>query len=180
MGEIKSALELAMERSKKYSISDAEREKIKESEILQKAMGLFHRYKEGHFSINELTREIERMDEKTRGKVKETLSSQWVDALALDDDSRRFLDAIELMKGRGLNEIKEKFQKIIAAYQKETDQARQKMSRQLAEDLRGEGIYGDAVDPNVEGQESWKNVLDTVHRSHQGKLDKIKEALKKL
>ena len=180
MGEIKSALELAMERSKKYAISDAEREEIKEKEVLQKAMGLFHRYKEGHFSLSELTREIERMDEKTREKVKETLISQWVDALALDDDSRRFLDAIELMKGRGLNEIKEKFQKIIAAYQKETDQARQKMSQQLAEDLRGEGIYGDAVDPNVEGQESWKNVLDTVHRSHQGKLDKIKEALKKL
>jgi len=179
MGEIKSALELAMERSKKYAISDAEREKIKEKEILQKAMGLFHRYKEGHFTLNEMMREIERMDEKTREKVKETLLSQWVDALSLDDDSKRFLDAIESMKGRGLNEIKEKFQKIIAAYQKETDQARQRMSQQLAEDLRSQGIYGNAVDPNVEGQESWKNLLDTVHRSHQAKLDKIKEALKK-
>lgn len=179
MGEIKSALELAMERSKKYAISDAEREKIKEKEILQKAMGLFHRYKEGHFTLNELAREIERMDEKAREKVKETLLSQWLDALALDDDSKRFLDAIESMKGRGLNEIKEKFQKIIAAYQKETDEARQRMSQQLAEDLRSEGIDGDAVDPNVEGQASWKNLLDTVRRSHQGKLDKIKEGLRK-
>ncbi len=180
MGEIKSALELALERSKKYAISDAEREKIKEKEILQKAMGLFHRYKEGGFSLNELTREIERMDEKIREKVKETLLSQWVDSLSLDDDSKRFLDAIESIKGRGLNEIKEEFQKIIAACQKEIDQARQRMSQQLAEDLRSERIYGDAVDPNVEGQESWKDLINTVHRSHQEKLDKIKEALKKL
>src|SRR5512136_2699623 len=100
MGEIKSALELAMERSKKYAISDAEREKIKEKEVLQKAIGLFHRYKEGHVSLSEMTREIERMDEKTREKVKESVLSQWVDALWLDDDSIRFLDAIEAVEGR--------------------------------------------------------------------------------
>lgn len=180
MGEIKSALELAMERSKKYAISDAEREKIKEEEVLQKAIGLFHRYKEGHVSLSEIKREIERMDEKTRDKVKETLLSQWVDALWLDDDSKRFLDAIEAIRGRDLNEIKEKFEKFIDAYHTEIDQARKKMSLQLANDLRNEEIYGDAVEPNVEGSKGWNDLVDTVNRSHQGKLDEMKEALRKL
>ena len=180
MGEIKSALELAMERSKKYAISDAEREKIKEKEVLQKAIGLFHRYKEGHVSLSEITREIERMDEKTREKVKESLLSQWVDALWLDDDSIRFLDAIEAVEGRGLNEMKEKFEKFIHAYHTEIDQARERMSLQLAGELKKEGIYGDAVEPNVQGSKGWQNLLDTVNRSYQGKLDEIKEALRKL
>ena len=39
MGEIKSSLELAMERSKKYVVSDEDRASIKEREILQKATG---------------------------------------------------------------------------------------------------------------------------------------------
>ena len=180
MGEIKSALELAMERSKRYAISDAERVKIKEKEVLQKAIGLFHRYKEGHVSLSEMTREIERMDEKTREKVKETLFSQWVDALWLDDDSKRFLDGIEAIKGRGLNEMKEKFEKFITAYHAEIDQARKRMSLELADDLKNEGIYGDAVEPNVQGSKGWQNLLDTVNRSHQETLDKIKEALRKL
>ena len=180
MGEIKSAFELAMERSKKYSISDAEREEIKEKEIQQKAMGLFHRHKEGHLSLNELTREIERMDEKTREKVKEALLSQWVDVISLDDDSSRFLDAIESIQGRGLHEIRDQFRKIMAAYQKEADEAKKKMRLQRGEELRSEGIYGDAVDPNVEGREGWKNLLDAIHRSHREKLDQIKETLRKL
>jgi len=181
MGGIKSALELAMERSKKYAISDAEREKIKEKEVLQKAIGLFHRYKDGHVSLSEMTREIERMDEKTREKVKETLLSQWVDALWLDDDSKRFLDAIEAIRGgRDLTEMKEKFEKFINAYHSEIDQARERMSLQLAGELKEEGISGDAVEPNVQESKGWQNLLDSVNRSHQGRLDEIKEALRKL
>ena len=180
MGEIKSALELAMERSKKYAISDAEREKIKEKEVLQKAIGLFHRYKEGHVSLNEVTREIEKMDEKTREKVKGSLLSQWVDALWLDDDSKRFLDAIEAIRGLGLDELKEQFERLFNAYHTEIDQARKRMSLQLGDDLKNDGIYGDAVEPNVEGSNGWQNLLDTVNRSHQETLDEIKEALRKL
>lgn len=180
MGEIKSAFELAIERSKKFAISDAEREEIKEKELLQRAMGLFHRYKEGHFSVNEMMREIERMDEKTRERVKEVLLSHWVDALSLDEDSERFLDAIGSIKNKDLHEIKVKFQKFLAAYQKEIDRARQRMSLRLAEDLKSKGIYGDAVDPNVEGSETWQTLVYTVNHAHQGKLNEIKEALKKL
>ena len=108
MAEIKSALELAMEKSKKYVISDEERERIREKEILQKATGLFHRYREGHLSLNEMVREIERMDEKTRERVKEVLLSQWVDTLSLDEDPERLFSAIESIKGRSLNDMKER------------------------------------------------------------------------
>jgi hypothetical protein len=45
MGEIKSTLDLAMERTKKISISQEEKEEIKRKEILQKVTGLSNRYK---------------------------------------------------------------------------------------------------------------------------------------
>ena len=180
MGEIKSVLELAMERSKKVVISNEEREKIKEKEILQKAMGLFHRYQEGHLSLNEMMREIDRTDEKIREKVKKVLFSQWVDALSLDDDGERLFNAMESIKDRSLDDIKEKFQSFHALYHNEIEQAKQRMSLQLAEELKSEGIYGDAVEPNVEGSESWKKLLDPVDCFHREKLDEIKEALKRL
>ncbi len=76
MADIKSTLELAMERTKKMAISKEEREEIKEKESLQKVSSLFYRYKEGHIPLNEILREIEKMDEKTRPWVKENLLSQ--------------------------------------------------------------------------------------------------------
>jgi hypothetical protein len=180
MGEIKSALELAMEKSKKYVISDEEREKIREKEILQKTTGLFHRYKEGHLSQNEMMREIEKMDEKLRERVKELLLFQWVDALSLEEDGERAFVVLESIKDRSLNDVREKFQNLRTIYLNEIEEARQKMSLQLAEVLKDEGIGGDAVKPNVEGSEEWKGRIGEVNRSYRENLIEIKDALKRL
>jgi hypothetical protein len=42
MGEIKSTLELALERTKKFAISEREKEEMKHQEIFRKATSLFH------------------------------------------------------------------------------------------------------------------------------------------
>jgi predicted Fe-Mo cluster-binding NifX family protein len=180
MAEIKSALELAMEKSKKYVISDKEREEIKEKEVLQKATGLFHRYKEGHLSLSEMMREIERTDKKMREKVKEVLLLQSVDTLSLEEDAERLFSVFESIKGRSLNDVKEEFQNLRSIYQNEIEEARQKLSLQLVEALKDEGIDGDAVEPNVEGSEEWKGRVEEVNRSHREKLKEIKDALKRL
>ena len=53
MAEIKSTLELALERTKKIAISEKEKEEIRRKKLLEKATGLFHRYREGHaYSVN--------------------------------------------------------------------------------------------------------------------------------
>ena len=75
MGEIKSTLELAMERTRKLAITQEEREEIKRQELLKKATGLSRRYMEGHIPLHEVLREIERMTGQEKGKVKEVLFS---------------------------------------------------------------------------------------------------------
>ncbi len=180
MGEIKSALELAMERSRKYAVSDEEREKIKEKEILQKATGLFHRYKENLLPLHEMAREIERADEKTRQRVKEILLSHCLVALSLAEDPERLFRLIEFIKDQSLHDMKEKFQILLTAYHEEVEKARKMASLQLAEALKKEGICGDAVVPNVEGDNHWKKVLDELNHSYRGKLEEIKKALKKI
>ena len=120
------------------------------------------------------------MDEKTRKRVNEILLSQWVDALSLDEGSERLLHAIEAIKGRSLDDIRQKIQNLLSAYRGEIEKARQGMSLQMAEALTREEIYGDAVEPNVEGSEQWKKLVESTHRSHQGELEEIKGALMKL
>jgi hypothetical protein len=180
MGEIKSSLELAMERSKKYVVSDEERASIKEREILQKATGLFNRYQSSHLSLHETVREIERMDERTGEKGKEILLSQCAGALSLEEDPERLFSLIEVMKNQDLRHPRQEFQSLLTAYHEEKEEARQRMGLQLAEALKKAGIYGDAIVPNVEGNDQWKEVLNSLNHSYSGKLEEIKEALKKL
>jgi hypothetical protein len=48
------------------------------------------------------------------------------------------------------------------------------------EELKADGIGGEAVEPNAEGSETWKEWVEKVNRSQQEKLSEIKKALKGL
>jgi hypothetical protein len=180
VGEIKSTLELAMERTKKFAISEKEKEEMKQKEVLQKATGLFHRYREGHLSLNEILKQIEKMEKKTAVTVKESLLSQWIDALSLDDDDERILKGIESLKRRSIDEVKQKFNHLLAQYQGEKAKLRERVRVQFTEALRKDGIYGSAVEPKLEGGELWKKENEKLDHSYGLKLEEIKQQLRSL
>jgi len=180
MAEIKSTLELAMERTKKIAISEEEREEIKRKEIMQKATGLFHRYMEGHIPFNEILKEIERMEEKTGSIVKGFLLTQWINALSLNDEEERFIKGIESFKNRGINEVTQKLRHLLSQYRTEKEKVKQEVKVQSIEALRKEGICGSAVEPNIEVSQLWEKEARNLDRLYGAKLEEIKEQLKVL
>jgi hypothetical protein len=180
MGEIKSTLDLAMERTRKISISQEEREEIKTKEILQKVVGLSNRYREGLLSLNEIQREIQRMDEKTERLVRETLLSQWIDALSLGDEDERFLKGVELLKNRDVDEVRKKLHRLIIEYQREREKTKQEVRTQSIDALRRIGISGSAVEPNIEGTEPLEKELKKLDHHYRVKLEEVKGQLRNL
>jgi hypothetical protein len=178
MGEIKSTLELVMERTKKFAISEKEKEEMKQKEVLQKATGLFHRYREGHLSLNEILKQIEKMEKKIAITVRESLLSQWIDALSLDDDDERILKGIESLKQQSIKEVKQKFHHLLSQYQGEKEKVKEKVKVQFTEALRKDGIYGSALEPKIEGGELWKKENEKLDHSYGLKLEEIKEQLR--
>ena len=178
MAEIKSTLELATERTKKITISKEEREEIKQQEILQKVNALFHRYMEGHLPLNEILRKIERMDEKTKPMAKEILLSQWMDALSLNEEDEKLLSGIEALKGKKIDDVKEKFHHLLSQYRQEREKIKQEVRTQSEEALRREGIYGSAVEPNIEGSQPLERELGNLDQFYRIKLKEIKEQLR--
>jgi hypothetical protein len=180
MGEIKSTLELAMERTKKFAISEKEKEEMKQKEILQKATSLFHRYREGHLPLNNILKEIEKMEKKIAITVKKLLLSQWIDALSLDDDDERIFKGIESLKQRSIDGIKQKFHSLLSQYLSEKEKVKEKVKVQFAEALRKDSIYGSALEPQIEGCELWKKEIEKLSHSYRVKLEEIKEQLRGL
>jgi len=180
MGEIKSTLELAMERTKRFSISNEEKAEIKRKEIMQKVTGLFNRYLEGHLPLNEILKEIGRMEEKTAKTVKESLLSQWIDALSLNGECERLIEGIESLKQQSIDEVKQKFYRLLSQYQKEKEKFEEEVRIQLTEALRRDGIYGGAVEPKLEGGELWKKEKGELDHSYRTNLEEIKEQLRVL
>jgi len=169
-----------MERSKRFAISDKEREEIKRREIEQKATGLFHRYVEGHLSLNEILKEIARTDEKMRTVIKEGLLSQWIDALSLNDEDEKLLRGIESLKSQSLDEVRGRLHGLSQKYSEEKEHVREKTREETAVKLRERGIYGSAVEPNVTGNQAMEKLLEGIDLAYREKLREVKEALRKL
>jgi len=180
MGEIKSSLELAMERTKKFAISKEEKEVMKQKEMLQKATTLFHRYREERLSLNEILKEIEKTEEKTATVVKESLLSQWIDSLSLNDDDERILKGIESLKRRSTDEVKQKFVHLLFQYHEEKEKVEEEVMIQFTEALRKDGIYGSAVEPKLERSELWQKEIEKLDQSYRMKLEEIKKQLRSL
>jgi uncharacterized membrane-anchored protein YjiN (DUF445 family) len=180
MAEIKSTLELAMERTQKITISEEEREEFRRKEILQKAMSLFHRYVEGHTPLNEILKEIERMEGKTGSIVKEFLIVQWIDALSLNDGNERLLKGIESLKDQGISEVTHQLRDLLSQYQRKKEKVEQEVKVQSVEALRKEGIYGTAVEPHIEGDPLWEKELVQLDHAYKMKLEEIKKELRSL
>jgi len=178
MGEIKSTLELAMERTKKFVISETEKEEMKHQEIFRKATSLFHRYREGLLTLFEIQREIDRMEEKAAKIVKEALLSRWIDALSLNEENERLFKGIEWLKEREPQELKQKFFRLLSQYQKEKEKVKEEVKIQLTEALRKDRISGNAVEPKIEGGDLWKKEQEKLDHPYQTKLEEIKEQLK--
>lgn len=180
MAEIKSTLELALERTKKMAISKKEKEEIRRKELLERARGLFHRYREGHAPLNELQREIERLDEKTSAAVKELLLFQWLDALSFKDEDERLLKGIEWLKHGRIEEVRERFRQLSSQYREEMEKTRLEVRSQLEEALKRDGIEGSAVEPNVNGNLFWKEALEKLDHLYGVKLEEIRKRLRNL
>lgn len=180
MAEIKSTLELALERTKKMTISEKEKEAIKQKEFLEKAKSLFYRYREGHAPLNEIQKEIERMDEKTSAGIKEFLLSQWMDALSLKDEDERLIKGIEWLKNGRMEEVPKRFRHLLSQYREEMEKTRHEVRTQLAEDLKREGIEGSAIEPNVEGSPLWRETHEKLDHLYGAKLEEIRKQLRNL
>jgi hypothetical protein len=180
MGEIKSTLELALERTRKLAMTQEEREEIKRQELLKKATGLSHRYMEGHVPLHEILREIERMTGQEKSKVKKLLLSLWMEALSLENDHERLFDGIESLRGMKVSDVREKFQLLVSEYQVERKKAEQDIERQVIEELKMEGISGAAVVPRLEGNPKWKERTQAMNALFRKRVEEVREALAKL
>ena len=180
MSEIKSTLELAMERTKKMAISEKEREEIKRKEIERKVNTLSIRYIEGYLPLNEILKELERMDEKTQAKVREIFLSQWIEVLSLSDKEERLFKGIEALKRRSADELKQRHQQLACQYGTEKEQVRENVKTQLIERLRKDGIDGNALEANIEGSSLWREASEALDRLYGARLEEIKKQWKTL
>lgn len=178
MGEIKSTLELVMEKAKKIDISQEEKEGFKREEYLSKAKGMVNRYLNGNLNITGLMKELDSYDGKARKIITESVISELVDTVALSLDNERSLEMIgRILQADKFKPLSDSINALYRDFNDKQEKEKGKIEDEIRKSLRGMGIFGSAVQPIVSHDQRWHQTLASLTSKYEARLAKLKEEL---
>ena len=165
MTEIKSTLDLVMEKLKDLKVTEEEKRQFKQQEEKERAQRLFHRFFEGKArDWDFLKEEVAKLSE----AAKEELLRMISEGLPLEDGlSERYTKGLEVLFGE---EVRKGVQQLLEAYQKRRDDRIVQFKKELREALARRGIKGTAVDPNPKLHPRWREGMEELQQEFRAEL----------
>jgi hypothetical protein len=176
MGEIKSTLDLVMEKTKNLSLSDEERQGQKNKEIESRIRGLLQKFKDEAISLDRFNSEYQviKKEYSLMGTGNEHLIKEICGQIELAKDNQALFDLLAEFKVsdfEGLSSVLQEFQAVRDTAARER---RKIVKEQLA---KTHFISGSAVVPNLEIDDEWREKTGQIRAEFEAKLNQAKTKL---
>jgi hypothetical protein len=174
MGEIKSTLDLVMEKTKHLTLSQKEKEEHKQIEVSKRLKGLLQKYQDNLLRKEQLGQELEGLRKTYDLNVNEMLSRIIIDGLKIGNNNKSLLELLSAICGldvSGLEELFREFEKTIEmSTKKRTDEI-------MATLAKKHFISGSAVVPNLENDSGWLAKTQEIKSKFDQILSREKDAM---
>jgi len=176
MAEIKSTLDLVMEKTKNLSLSDKEKLEQKNKEIGSHIRGLLNKFQDEAISFDRFNSEYQvlKKEYSLMGTGNEHLIKEICGQIELGKDNQKLFELLAQFKVsdfEGIASVLQDFHEVI-------DTAAQKRSKTLKDKLaKTHFISGSAVVPNLEIDEAWRENFGKIRAKFEEKLDRQKNRL---
>jgi hypothetical protein len=176
MGEIKSTLDLVMEKTRHLTLSQEEKEAQNRIEVNKRLQGLLQKYQDNLLRKENLNKELDNLKIAYNLNVDEMLADLLLNSLKIGRDNTVFLELLNEIFGLNLSGIETIFQNFKATVKSAT----KKRVDQIKTDLSVKRfISGSAVVPNLESDSEWLSMLGHIMDGFDQTLNKEKAALTK-
>lgn len=143
MAEIKSTLDIIMERTKNLTMTDKEKSSFRRTEAEGKVKGWIQKYQDGVIELDTLKSDFEK--EMTEyPEVRQIFKSQLLGCLRLTGDNGKIFRLLEDIIEINTNTIKNTIQSL----KQDMETLRIERTASIREDLKKKKIYGSSVVPN--------------------------------
>ena len=166
MAEIKSTMDLIMERTKNMTMSDEEKQALHQKELQGKAKGWMQRYEDGQISLGTL-KEYFQEYKNDRQTILSILKNEAFSRIDPNEDNKRMLQLLSDVLGEDTQPIANRIDTFRKDRQRQMTRHLKKMLQALAE----KDIRGSAVIPNVDRDEAWQAWLATAKASFTAAFD---------
>ncbi|MBN1849616.1 MAG: hypothetical protein JW932_13640 [Deltaproteobacteria bacterium] len=151
MAEIKSTLDLIMEKTKGMTMTDEEKRAFKEKETTEKVKGLIQRYLDGFMDLERLRMEITAFEDNQREFVRHTIIEDLISMIGLGKDNRLLWEVLEKICSIRTVSLKEELDRV----EQELSRKRSIYEKEMMNDFNSRGISGSAVMPNIDSYPVW-------------------------
>jgi hypothetical protein len=168
--EIRSTLDIIMEKTKGLTMTAAEREAIQRNETEGKIRGLVQRYLDGVLDLEKFQDGITAMESDRQGMALESLKQE-CRHLDPDRDAAPYLEILEVVLKVDTGPVKH----IISAYHERMDKCKRSWEAQAMERLRRRNITGSALVPNLRADPAWLDVVSEEKKAFHKRLSSVIE-----
>lgn len=166
MGEIKSTLDIIMERTRNLTMTEEERRALKEQEMAGKVKGLVQRYLDGLLDLKRVTVEIAALQEKDKDMADRLIKDEVTDRIEVGKNNEPLLDMLENTIGMHGTPVR----KILAAFEQKLKHEGEAREKAIRETMKKRGISGSAVLPNLEADQKWRRRAMEIEKEMKEKL----------
>ncbi|MEJ2095791.1 MAG: hypothetical protein P8Y38_01315 [Deltaproteobacteria bacterium] len=170
MGEVKSTLDLVMERTRHLSLSEDERDRQKRTDFEKRLQGLLLRYAEDAIKPNELHQHIASLQTEMKIRDEKLLLDAVFKRIDPDADNGRWMSLLADSVPEALSSLKQ----ILAHYHRKRNDLLAAGGRRVQKRLDEQhAIRGSAVVPNAEKDSQYVEQVDRLKAEVQSGIDAI-------
>jgi hypothetical protein len=177
MPGIKSAIELAMERTKNLVMTEEERKSFTAKELENKIRAVVRRYLEGIIEEDGVNKEISAIEGDERS-MKPVLVDLLVEAFDAKGRNERLLELLSAIAGEAKASLKQELETMQRRYVEQTEKGETTVRQRIMDRLREMGITGSAVEPNIEEWDEWGDYIEEAGRAFKNSITQWKDELK--
>jgi hypothetical protein len=165
MAEIKSTLDLIMERTKNLTLTEEEKKAIRAKEAKSRIRGWLQRYRDGALLILDMKNNMEQ-ERDTFPAAAALLREECLAHLEPDTDNQKLFQMMEEILGIDTAP----FRRLVDDFHEEILQYRAGATRDALDVLHAQGIGGTAVIPNLSLSPAWNARLESAREQFRNKL----------
>jgi len=177
MAEIKSTLDLVMEKTKHLTLSAEEKLEMQLQDIVKKVPGYMERLLDGALTPEQLLGEIKAQPRELTQRAHREIARQLSRTLDLTERTNPLLRALEMLAEPGWAEMLAEIKRCRSQYRKAAADSQRQARNRILEKLAAVGIRGSAVVAKLEGDASWETEDRRLRGPCEARLEALRAAL---
>jgi hypothetical protein len=167
MNEIKSTLDIIMEKAKAFEVTDEEKEAFQKEDLEKRARGLLQRYLDGHIRLGALKSKLESRGDEHLDTVQKAMIQTCMERIDPDGDNSALLDALREVGEVDVGPLMD----LLQTFREDYGSQKQRYEKAFKKRLEKRGVFGSAVIPNIQGIPEWQETVAALKEGFQDKKD---------